>query len=374
MINSKMRVLFLVNIPSPYRIDFFNELGKLCELTVLFERKVSDERDKSWYNNNFKNFKSIFLKGIRINKNTALCTGISKYLKRDLYDIFVVGGYSTPTGMLAIEMLRSRKIPFVLNSDGGLIKSDNKYKYILKKHFVSSASYWLSTGRNTTEYLVNYGARRENILNYPFTSISDKDIVSSPVRKNIKSEIKSKLSIKEGKVILSIGQFIERKGFDVLIRASKNLPEDCGVYFIGGEPTQDYLNLKKELNLTNIHFIGFKSKQELKEYYMASDLFVLPTREDIWGLVINEALAHGLPVITTNNCVAGLELVEDYLNGFIVPVNDSYSLSMRMNEVLENEVLIEEMSKNSLDKIQRYTIEKMAQEHIKIFNDILLKH
>ena len=58
-----MKVLFLTNIPSPYRVDFFNEIGKYCDLTVLFEKGFSNERDTSWKNYSFDNFKGIFLKG-----------------------------------------------------------------------------------------------------------------------------------------------------------------------------------------------------------------------------------------------------------------------------------------------------------------------
>ena len=76
------------------------------------------------------------------------------------------------------------------------------------------------------------------------------------------------------------------------------------------------------MNLNNVHFIDFKNKDTLKEYYHVADVFVLPTREDIWGLVINEALAYGLPVITTDKCMAGLEMIENGKNGYIIPVND----------------------------------------------------
>lgn len=370
---NKIKVLFLANIPSPYRVDFFNVLGKYCELTVLFERGSSDERDLSWYNNNFNNFQAIFLKGKKVNKNTALCFGVLKYLKRELFDIIIVGGYSTPTGMLAIEVLRKRKIPFILNTDGGMIKKDNTFRYFLKKHYISSATFWLSTGKHTTDYLIHYGANKDSIFVYPFTSLSQKDILISPIHEKLKSDFKSKLNIKQDKLILSVGQFIDRKGFDILLKASKKLPENYGVCIVGGEATGEYIKLKEELNLKNVYFIGFKSKEDLKDYYLASDIFVLPTREDIWGLVINEAMSYGLPVITTNKCVAGLELINDNENGFIVPVDNSSALAMRISHVLQDQKVVEEMSRSNLDKMQKYTIENMVRVHMSIINSILSK-
>lgn len=373
MKSKQLKVLFLVNIPSPYRVDFFNKLGENCDLTVLFERTASDERESAWYNNNFSNFNAVFLKGIKIKGNTALCFSVLTYLKKDMFDIIVVGGYSTPTGMLAIEVLKHRKIPFILNVDGGLIRQDNSLKYKLKKRYIGSATYWLSTGSNTTDYLVNYGAKRDNVFVYPFTSILQKDILESPIEQDLKEQFKNNLNITEEKVILSIGRFINGKGFDVLLEACKSIPDSYGIYIVGGKPTQEYLKLRHELKLSNVHFIDFKSKDALKEYYMASDLFVLPTREDIWGLVINEAIAYGLPVITTDKCVAGLELIKDYENGFIVPVNDPFLLAKRINEILEDRLMQKTMSKESLKRAHKYTIENMALAHMNIFESVLDK-
>lgn len=290
----KNKVLFLVNIPAPYSVCFFNELGKLCDLTVLFERKTSDERESTWFNNNFTDFKAVFLEGIKINKNTALCFSVIKYLKRELFDLFIVGGYATPTGMLAINYLKLKKIPFVLNADGGLInRNESFFKRALKKYYIASADFWLSSGEITNSYFEYYGANSKAISIYPFTTLLQKDIVKDPIDDKIRKNLRDKLNIYEEKVILSVGQFIHRKGFDVLLKACTKIPKEYGVYIVGGEPTQEYLVLKKKLDLSNVHFIGFRSKEELKEYYMASDLFVLPTREDIWGLVINEAMAYG---------------------------------------------------------------------------------
>ena len=167
-----------------------------------------------------------------------------------------------------------------------------------------------------------------------------------------------------------MGQFIYRKGFDVLLKTWQNCSKEYGIYIIGAEPTEEYLNLQRRLGLTNVHFVGFKTKNELQEYYQAADLFVLPTREDIWGLVINEAMANGLPVITTNKCVAGMELIEDGKNGFIIPVDDEKALDDKINTILCDEVLCVNMAKESLKRIKPYTIENMALKHWNIiFNN-----
>jgi glycosyltransferase involved in cell wall biosynthesis len=366
-----INVLFLTNIPSPYRVDFFNELGKLCKLTVLYELKKAKNRDKKWSNNEKIEFNEVFLRGIRIGNDSALCFSVLKWLKNSTFDIIIIGGYSTPTGMLSVEYLRMKHIPFIISSDGGIAKKESGFRRKVKKHFISSASNWLSPGKTTTNYLIEYGARKEKIFEYPFASLWQNEIRKLRIGSSEKSSLKIKLEMREQKTILSIGRFIPQKGFDLLIKASKLIDENIGVYIVGGAPTKEYCDIVHNLGLKNVHFRNFMHKDLLKEYYLAADLFVLPTRDDIWGLVINEAMSYGLPVITTDRCVAGLELVENNDNGFIVHVNDVQEIAMKIEEILQNEETCTSMSNRSINKIQRYSIENMAHEHLKAIEKIL---
>lgn len=124
--------------------------------------------------------------------------------------------------------------------------------------------------------------------------------------------------------------------------------------------------MQAKLKLNNIHYMGFKSKEELKEYYQASDIFVLPTRKDIWGLVVNEAMANGLPVITTNKCIAGLELINNGKNGFIVEADNIIQLSNCINEIIDSNERLQSMCVNSINTISNYTIEKMVKCHLQV--------
>ena len=357
------KVLFLTNYASPYRVQFFDALGLKTELTVLFSdrRENQKHRSNSWFEDGSGNFKWVQLEKQRINiQGRALCADVVDWLKKP-WDEIVLCGYSSPTVMLAMLYLRRKKIPFWLEVDGGLIREDSRLQYRLKKMLVGAASGWLSTGKATTDYLVHYGARRESVREYPFSSLWEADILKEPVSRERKLEFRRELGMEEKKVILSIGQFIHRKGFDVLMKAAVHLGSDTGIYIVGGEPTQEYLQLCRELGLKNIHFEGFKKKDVLVKYYQAADLFVLPTREDIWGLVVNEAMAFGLPVITTDRCVAGLELVEDGVTGYIVHVGDADALAEKMNKTLAGNC--EAMGAAALEKVRPYTIENMARVH-----------
>ena len=109
--------------------------------------------------------------------------------------------------------------------------------------------------------------------------------------------------------------------------------------------------------------VGFLSCEETTKYYQAADIFVLPTRYDVWGLVINEALANGLPVITTQNCIAGKELIKDDKNGYLVSADDEKELYLKINTLLLDEELRKHMCINALNSIKEYTIENMFKVH-----------
>lgn len=366
-----MKVLFITNLPSPYRVDFFNEWGKYCNLTVVFERNKASNRDDKWIADKCKNFKAINLNAMPIGEENSVSFRIIDILKEE-YDHIVVGVYSTVTAMIAITYMRIRKIPFIISSDGGFIKQDDGFKRKFKIFFVGAANMWLSSGKETTKYLAHYGANPERTFVYPFTSIWEKEIVSNVLTQAEKQATRDTLGIPESKVVLTVGRFIPIKGYDVLLKACAKLDASTGVYIVGGKPTDEYLQLQNELGLNNIHFVDFMSKEELSNYYKSSDVFVLPTRGDVWGLVINEAMAHGLPIVTTDKCVAGLELVENDVNGYIVPVDDNIKLGEAICKIVNNEVLKDKMSAKSLQKIKVYTIENMARIHQEFLDGIPL--
>lgn len=365
-----MKVLFLTNIPSPYRADFFNELGKFCDLTVTYEGRDSIERDSKWIGDNAKNYRSLFLDGKRTNTDQFLCLGIIRVLRGE-WDKVIIGNYSSPTSMLAISYMKMKRIPFIIQADGGLInRSENRIKYLLKKHYISSASSWMSSGKATTDYLTYYGAHRDKCSVYPFTSLWKKDLDYSLDLKANKLKIKKKLGMSEQHIVISVGRFSYDsgygKGYDLLLKSAEKLEDGIGIYIIGDEPTDEFLKWKHNKNLEHVHYIGFKVKADLLEYYAAADLFVLMTRGDVWGLVINEAMMFGLPIITTDRCVAGLELVQNDINGYIVPINNAEQLAEKITYILKNDKIKSEFGKESLKRIQPYTIENMAKVNMDI--------
>lgn len=358
-----MKVLFLTNLPSPYRVRFFSELGKLCDLTVLYERPAAADRNDKWVCSGEETYKTIYLKGKKSGSDNSCCPEVIRYLKKD-YDRIVVGMYSTYTAMIAIAYMHWKKIDYYISTDGGFAAQESRAKASIKRKLLSSAHAWLATGEAAVEYLEYYGARRENIYIYPFTSVSDREILDRPLPHDEKERIRKRLGLSGEKVVISVGQFIERKGYDVLMQAVPLLHTKAEFYIVGGTKSQLEEQIGGPLPV-NVHAVDFLEREDLFEYYRASDLFVLPTREDVWGLVVNEAMACGLPVVTTERCAAGIELVQDGVNGYLVPVGDAEQLADKIDQTLS--AAHERMGEKSLQIIKDYTFEKMAQRHIEIF-------
>ncbi len=366
-----MKVLFITNIPAPYRIDFFNELGKHLEMTVVFEaRRCNERKDFFYWNDNEKcHFNKIFLQENLTPQKPNF--DIIKYIDNKYDVIILTNYYSSFTPMVAFFYCLIKKIKFIAEFDGGMLHKESKIKYFIKRFFIANTTALLSPSSKTDKYINHYGVKKEDIYRYHFTSIRQQDL--SPYDELLKNKIRHQLDIDTSKVILYVGQFIYRKGIDVLLNVIPYLGSTKLVMlFVGGKPSQEYIDLLNRVNADkqcDVRFIPSSNKDDLKKYYICADIFVLPTREDIWGLVINEAMAYGLPVITTDKCVAGLEMIKDGENGFIVPNENIKVLAQKIRYLCENDVQRQQMGINNRTKIMDYTVENMASDHVQIISN-----
>lgn len=361
-------VLFITNYPSPYRVNFYDELGKYLDVTVAFADRIEEKRTRSsqWFVQEEGNFRKVQLtKRVFTLHGRDLCRDVIPLIKQG-FDHIVVCGYSSPTAILAMLYMRLHQIPFYMEVDGGLIRQDSRLKYLVKKFLVTLPNYWISSGKETTRYLVHYGARERDMFYYPFTSLWKRDIPDTIPSREEKLDLRRELALEEEKIVIAVSRFIPSKRLDMLIRSAADLGKSVGIYLIGGEPTEEYLALQRQLQAENVHFVGFRKKEDLANYYRAADLFALPTQTDVWGLVINEAMSYGLPVITTDRCVAGVELISNGKNGYLIPKDDQQALTDRIRDALNGDV--QRLGMAAQDTIRPYTLENMAAAHVEIFN------
>lgn len=378
-----MKILFLTNIPSPYMVGYLNELGKYSELMVVFEKAFDETRPKTWKNLLFNaNFKYYILDGKSVNKriygdkmdsapdDKAISFEVIKFLKNK-NDFIIVANPCTPTGIIAITYMKMKKIRYSIQSEGGYPGNGKGIKERVKFFLMNKAEYYFSTCDMDDKYFMQYGADPKRIRRYPFASIYEKDLPKGMICEKEKKAYRDMLNIKEDKIVLCVGRSVYVKGFDILLRSVKNMDSDVGVYFVGGECTDEYKSIIQELKLKNIYFVDNVIYDELKRYYYAADVFVLPTRSDTWGLVINEAMTYGLPVVTTDKCVAGNALIENGVNGYIVNVEDYDTLSEKIKILLNNKELRYQFGRINSGKMRTWTFENMGKVMYRHLEDIM---
>lgn len=358
-----MKKIFIQSVfPAPYRTGVFEAMNNNMELFVCFERSEDYNRSPEWFKGNF-NFEGVVLNTEEDIKKFKIEI---KRLKK--YDAVLAYDYSSIHCMKLMVKCLILRIPYYINCDGALDKKGEIWKDQVKRFFIKNAKGCFASGEHAEKYFLKFGAKKENIFKHNFTSLTKQDILLSPICKEEKLLIRKRLNLDiNKKIVVSVGQFTYRKGYDVLIKAWKNIKsENCILYIIGGgEDKQKYISMIEEEGIENIVILDYKEKDEIFEYYKAADIFVLPTREDIWGLVINEAMACGLPIITTDKCVAGVELLEE---SYIISTEDSVILSEKIRTLLDNEEERKRLAINNLNRIKQYTMENVAKAHYEALN------
>ena len=360
----KVKILAFADFPSPYRVEVFKGLAKEYDMLVVFDKMSDQNRNAAWFcKNTGLNSISLLEEAGRMQFEKEL-----KQIKK--YDLVLAYDYHIKNAIrLEIDCIKN-KVPYIMNLDGAFIRK-NFIKNIIKKYLVTHAAGYFASGNHAAEYFKYFGADENKIYYHPFTSLHADEVLKEPLSETEKTRYKKKLGVDKSKMVLTIGQFIHRKGFDVLLEAwNKELNESCSLVIVGGgEEENQYRQYIADHNLKNVQLVGFKQKEEIFEYYKAADLFVLPTREDIWGLVINEAMACGLPVISTNMCLGAVELIENGINGYIVPVNNSNELAEAIKKLLCVDSSVIGMV--NLQKITNYTYENVIKSHIQAINELV---
>ena len=368
------KILVISSFPAPYRVGVFKGLSDYYELDVFFTVDKDQSRSKDYFAKK-EEFKYYVLSNSDDLRYFREC--VKKLKQYDL--VLAYDWYLKDALMVELRCIMSG-VPYIINCDGAF--TDEKsgmadiIKNTVKKFFIKHSSLCFAGGRNAEKYFEFYGAKPEKIKIHNFSSLYESDILKAPVSQKKKSEIKAQLNLKQRRTVLSIGQFIHRKGFDLLLEAWEGLDDRYQLVIIGGgEEKDDYVKIIKQHNYENVVIIDFLPKETVFEHYRAVDLFVLPTREDIWGLVINEAMACGLSIVSSDRCVAALELVNNGINGCIVKSEDAIQLHNALDEMLalDNQKLYE-MGRCSIAYIKEYTVEAIVESHIKNINKVIEKN
>jgi glycosyltransferase involved in cell wall biosynthesis len=173
---------------------------------------------------------------------------------------------------------------------------------------------------------------------------------------------------------LFCGQMIWRKGIDLLLAAFDRLiseGHDARLLLVGREAElPELLARTNPYTRSRIVYEGFQAPERLPEYFKRCDVFVLPSRHDGWGVVVNQALAAGLPIITSDAVGAGLDLVESGRNGIRVVANDANSLCEAMRTFILRPEVARQWGKVSRELARDLTPQRGAEKWVRVFESI----
>lgn len=364
------KVLIVFNHPAPYKVKLFNELSKSLDLTVIFERDSESDRNKAFYDEKRYEFKTVKVRGLKFGREGFISGQVAKHIKNNRYDLIIMNGYSHHAERKAIRYMKNHKIPYVLYINGGIIKpNESKLKKSIKTKYISGALSYLSPDESSNEYLVYYGADKDKIFNYNYSTIFKHEVLPKPFSSKDKILLRKDASITDEKVFVSCGQLIKRKNYFELIRVWKDVNPNYGLYIIGdGKLKPELQKFIYQNNLNNVHLLGYMKRSEMFDFYHLSDAFIFPSNEDIYGHVVNEAMSQGLPVISTPNVNSSRKLIKNGYNGFMVENIESKAFIDAIKETLNLD-----MGENAIKTAYENTIEIMRDEHLEIIERIIEK-
>ncbi|HNQ61382.1 MAG TPA: glycosyltransferase family 4 protein [Bacteroidia bacterium] len=338
------KVIIVTNVPNPYRIPLFNEihaqlLKKNIALKVVFGSENYSRR-KSKLNLAECSFTYVFLNSVKYDFGNSEKTyftykGLLKVLESEKADCVIMSGFSIGTSKLWWRSLW-KKTNYIIWS--GAVKApgrnDSLLRRIQRRLIAGSAKGFIAYGSKAKDYIMSLGIDAEkieigiNTVDTAFFSAETKALRSVLTPDNVAR-------------LTYIGYLSTRKNVLRLLEIIHELSlerKDFVLDIIGDG--DDKPNLEKFVQMNSlseiVHFHGFKQKSELPAYLAGSAGFLFQTDFDIWGLVLNEAMAAGLACISSTQAGATVDLIKDGETGFIVDYKNKDLVKSKINWILDN--------------------------------------
>ena len=283
------------------------------------------------------------------------------------YDAIWLHGYNFAVSWIALFAAKSKGIPVFLRGETHLELKKTAvtkclHNYILK-HVFRIIDGFLVIGTKNREYYESLGVGSDKLYDVPYTVDNDRFIKDSEISRDEGKLIKSKYNIPENiPIILFASKFMKRKHPEQVLEAANILQKKgyrFSVLMIGsGEMESELKNLVKDYRLENVVFGGFINQSELPKIYGVSDIFVLPSESEPWGLIVNEVMCSGKPIIVGNEVGCAQDLVQDGVNGYRVNVQNTVQIADAIEKYLSEPEKIHEMGKKSYEIIKDWNYER----------------
>ncbi len=291
--------------------------------------------------------------------------GIMGELSRWHYDAVIIQGYTIPTNLLAYLAAWITSTPVIFRGETQNFFNKRVWLRAVKRGALNllfaRTRAFLPIGKASLKFYSGFGVPEEKLFLTPYSVDNAYFCEGRELYQDKKNGIKSQFGLSDDKVvILFSGKLIQRKRPLDLLKAFEKISERKGaeLIFMGdGEQKAMLSQYCRGNKIKEVSFLGFINQDELRQIYALADIFVLPSEFETWGLVINEAMCYGVPIITTNMVGASFDLVRNGENGFLYSPGDINMLADILAKLLTDERLRSKMGKRSLEIISSWNYE-----------------
>ena len=386
VLDRRVKLAYLVTHPIQYQAPLLKRLAQdeALDLHVIFQ---SDFSAKAYFDKGFSS--SIQwdvplmdgysytvlpkLKGTpdRVTTHLPINTGLMKLMRSFKPDILWVHGYGRPYNIYAAILALALGSRVLIRDD---VHKLGKRRTWLRETVKSlqltglsrAGAAYLSIGKLNGDYYNELGVPREDIFFAPYAvdnAFFQKQIADARPKR---AALRSSLGLDSSSpVILYAGKMHDRKRpADVLNAYSQmrtawrsETPVPYLIYAGDGELLGQLKAAAEAERCERVRFLGFQNQHQLAALYDLCSVFVMPSASEPWGLVLNEVMNAGKPVIVTYECGCWPDLVKEGLNGYVIDVGDTAMLSRHLNELLTNQPLATSMGQESLRIINEWDFE-----------------
>lgn len=279
-------------------------------------------------------------------------------------------GWGTITSLLGIAACRMSGTPVMLFGDSSFPPPRRVVRDALLRAVVGAADAFLVSGTLNARYYRHYGADERRFFPVPFAIDNDRFAAASALTPDERRALRarflgvsgaSELATEDARpddrlLIVFSAKLVSRKDPMTLLRAVDAMRhrERAAILFLGhGELREELERFARERGL-RVHFAGFVNQTALPRYYAAGDVLVLSSTFEPRGLVVNEAMAAGLPVIASDRTGASGDLVRHGDNGFVFPAGDARALAAQLDTLVEEPALRGRMAVRSREIIAEW--------------------
>ena len=297
--------------------------------------------------------------------------GIIKEIILSRPDVVVLMSWMNPTWWMALAVCAFFRIPFFYMTDANVHIEPlrSKWKRRLKRMVLGRLLFKLSSGflcagTANNHFYRMYGVPENKLFPFAYSWGYDSLSKISAELKPQRDDLRSEFGISEKSiVILYCGRLSTEKNLFHLVESYHQLDHDNkSLIFVGdGDLRQSLQNHVDQLGAESVHVFGFQNRNQIAKFYAISDVLVLPSVRETWGIVVNEAMCFGLPVIVSRQVGAGIDLVVDGVNGYSVET-DGESLVGRMSQFCKlSQEERSQMGIRSVDTINKWSTRDLAE-------------